>query len=198
MIEDESNSFFYEMHKKIRDSKRREKELLMKIYFKDKEIEEMNREIKEISQQIDSQEKELGPCDIYMNPALENEFQQIRKILIEKDKQIEKTDIQIAFQIQQHQQRAKDMSAIVKNDNAILGDYVNMGYTQQVEQEEQQAREKVIKLRATLTAINDDIKVLEKDHPNQVDTISSQKRLVNEEKRKKDDLKEELANYRDK
>lgn len=44
-----------------------------------------------------------GPCDIYMNPALENEFQQIRKILIEKDKQIEKTDIQIAFQIQQHQ-----------------------------------------------------------------------------------------------
>ena len=59
------------------------------------------------------------------------------------------------------------------------------------------------KLRLTLTAINEEIKGLEKEHQNQVDQISAQKRLYNvslkyfynrqEEKRKKDDLKEELA-----
>jgi hypothetical protein len=41
--------------------------------------------------------------DIYLDPVLENEYQQLRRILVEKDKQIEKADVQVAFQVQQYQ-----------------------------------------------------------------------------------------------
>lgn len=86
-------------------------------------------------------------------------------------------------------QRAKDLMANVKHDNAILGDYVQLvrywlfvncqEYTQLVDQDTKAAAEKVRKLRQNLNSINDEIKALEKEHQSQVDYVSSQKRLVN-------------------
>jgi hypothetical protein len=46
--------------------------------------------------------KEERP-DSYLDPAMENEFQEIRRIVVEKEKQYQKIDIQTAFHSQQLQ-----------------------------------------------------------------------------------------------
>ena len=41
--------------------------------------------------------------DPYLDPALENEYQEIRRVLLEKSKQCDKINVQVAFQVQQLQ-----------------------------------------------------------------------------------------------
>ena len=87
----------------------------MKIYFKDKEVEELERELRDLEHEIGAQHgktENFGDFGImikeqnqdpYLDPALENEYQEIRKALLEKSKQCEKIDVQVAFQVQQLQ-----------------------------------------------------------------------------------------------
>ncbi len=76
--------------------------------------------------------------DPYLDPALENEYQEIRKALLEKSKQCEKINVQVAFQVQQLQyswvlrsslrhvfrHRARDIMTNLKNNNEVLGEFV--------------------------------------------------------------------------
>jgi len=94
---------------------KREKTLLMKIYFKDKEVEELERELRDLEHEIGAQNGKMENFgdliminkeqnqDPYLDPALENEYQEIRKALLEKSKQCEKINVQVAFQVQQLQ-----------------------------------------------------------------------------------------------
>ena len=129
---------------------KREKTLLMKIYFKDKEVEELERELRDLEHEIGAQhgkmenfgnsimmDKEQNQ-DPYLDPALENEYQEIRKALLEKSKQCEKINVQVAFQVQQLQyswvlrsslrhvfrHRARDIMTNLKNNNEVLGEFV--------------------------------------------------------------------------
>ena len=122
----------------------------MKIYFKDKEVEELERELRDLEHEIGAQhgkmenfgnsimmDKEQNQ-DPYLDPALENEYQEIRKALLEKSKQCEKINVQVAFQVQQLQyswvlrsslrhvfrHRARDIMTNLKNNNEVLGEFV--------------------------------------------------------------------------
>lgn len=88
----------------------------MKICFKDKEIEEYEREIRDLEHELQATQginiKEYWEYwnffleerpDPYLDPALENEFQEIRRTLVDKEKQYQKIDIQTAFHSQQLQ-----------------------------------------------------------------------------------------------
>jgi len=168
----------------------------MKIYFKDKEVEELERELRDLEGEIGSQQEQNQ--DPYLDPALENEYQEIRKVLFEKSKQCDKIGVQVAFQVQQLQHRARDIMTNLKNNNEVLGEFVQPAYIQLIEQEVKTVAEKLRKNRQSLNSLNDEIKGLEKEHPFQVDSISSQKRMVNEERKKKEKLKDEIAMYKEK
>jgi len=64
---------------------------------------------------------------------------------------------------------------------------------QLIDQEVKTVAEKLRKNRQALNSLNDEIKSLEKEHPFQVDSISSQKRMVNV--RKVEFLAEDLTGF---
>ena len=182
-----------DIDKHIKELQIKEKNHLVKIHFKINDIEKVQSEIDDIMDKFNNLEKNTDSDkygEVYMNPYLEAEFQSLNKILMEKDNKIQNTEIQNTFQIHQHQTRSVEFVVNMRNENSNLGALYNKGNT--IEEETKLIRDKIIKLKKTLGDLNQQIGVLEKEQKNQTDQISAQKRLINEEKKKKERLLEEI------
>ena len=182
-----------DIDKHIKEFQIKEKNHLVKIHFKMNDIEKVQSEIDDIMDKFNNLEKNTESDkygEVYMNPYLEAEFQSLNKILMEKDNKIQNTEIQNTFQIHQHQTRSVEFVVNMRNENSNLGALYNKGNT--IEEETKLIRDKIIKLKKTLGDLNQQIGVLEKEQKNQTDQISAQKRLINEEKKKKERLLEEI------